>query len=369
VQRAYFEGCSTGGRQALTQAQRYPADFDGIIAGCPTLNPVAEALHVAWSVQQTFGSDGQRVLKVEQLPLVHEAMLAACDARDGARDGIIADPGSCAFNPMTARCKGRNTADCLSPAQAESVRGLYQGARTSRGDALYPGGAPPGSESFWVDAFIGPQGRPTFEERLAESFLLNLALDDRSAPLRLREINFDRDPQRFSQLAPLYAATDPDLRGFARRGGKLIAHVGGADPSTATAGTIDYYENVTRVMGGSEPALGFARLYVMPGVGHCGGGAGADVVDFLSALERWVERGEAPDLLVGYHLTPSAAQEEAAPPSGDAASAPVRFPVNAARVEFTRPYFPYPDTARYSGKGEVRDYRNWVKAAPRAARK
>src|SRR5262245_38900078 len=178
AQRAYFEGCSTGGRQALMLAQRYPADYDGIIAGCPVLNPSTETLHVAWSVRATLDARGQPILTGEQFELVHEAVLAACDARDGVMDGILADPAACNFNPVNARCKGRSTADCLTPAQAEVVRKLYQGARNSRGDALYPGGAVAGSEEFWGEAFIGAGGRPSFEEELADSFLANLAFDD-----------------------------------------------------------------------------------------------------------------------------------------------------------------------------------------------
>ncbi|NJO13323.1 MAG: tannase/feruloyl esterase family alpha/beta hydrolase [Gammaproteobacteria bacterium] len=148
------------------------------------------------------------------------------------------------------------------------------------------------------------------------------------------------------------SATNPDLRAFRERGGRLIVHQGWSDPSTATLATVDYYETLMRVIGSRERTQEFARLYLLPGVGHCGGGRGAGMVDFLSALERWVERGEAPEQLVGYHIT------------GEVDPGAPRFPIDPAQVDFTRAYYPYPAIAKFSGKGEANDYRSWVKAMP-----
>ncbi|NJO13324.1 MAG: tannase/feruloyl esterase family alpha/beta hydrolase [Gammaproteobacteria bacterium] len=178
AQRAYFAGCSTGGRQALVLAQRFPADYDGIIAGCPVLSLAAEAMHVAASVRANQDTRGTPILKSEQLPLIHSAVLAACDAGDGLKDGLIADPRACTFDPNRMRCKGRVTADCLTPLQADAVRKIYLGARNSRGEALTRGGAVPGSELQWADAFIAVGGQPPYEERLANEYLANLAVFD-----------------------------------------------------------------------------------------------------------------------------------------------------------------------------------------------
>ena len=356
-QRAYFEGCATGGRQALMLAQRFPADFDGIIAGCPVLSHGAESVHVTWSVRANLDGRGQPILKNEQLPLIHAAVLAACDARDGTKDGIVADPRACNFDPNAMRCKARTTADCLAPVQVEVARKLYQGARNSRGEPLTVGGVMPGSELQWANAFIAVGAEPPFEERVANEYLANLGLFDASSrPLSVRELNFDRDPPRLALTDALSNASNPDLRAFRHRGGRLILHQGWSDPSTATAGSLDYYEAVTRVMGGPERTQEFARLYLLPGVGHCGGGKGASVVDYLTALERWVERNEAPGMLVGYHI------------QGEVDPGAPRFPIDPAQVDFSRPYFPYPAAARYSGKGDVTDHRNWVKGAAPARR-
>lgn len=358
AQRAYFEGCSTGGRQALVLAQRFPADFDGIIAGCPILSYASEAMHVASAVRANLDARGQPILKSEQLPLIHAAVLAACDARDGSKDGIVADPRACKFETNSLRCKGRSTADCLTPVQAEVVRKIHQGARNSRGEALTPGGAVPGSELLWADVFIAAGPQPAYEERLANEYLANLGLYEAGArPLGVRDFNFDRDPPRLAITDALSNAGNPDLRAFQQRGGKLIVHQGWADPSTAANSTLDYYEAMTRVAGSRERADEFSRLYLLPGVGHCGGGAGADVVDFLSALERWVEHNEAPDLLVGHHIR------------GEVDPGAPRFPIDPASVEFTRPHYPYPAFARYSGKGNAKDFKSWVKATPTAPRK
>jgi len=355
AQRSYFEGCSTGGRQALVLAQRFPADYDGIIAGCPVLSPALEAMHVAAAVRANQDTRGSAVLKAEQLPLVNSAVLAACDAKDGFKDGIIADPRACNFDPNKMRCKGRTTADCLTPLQADAVRKIYLGARNSRGEALTLGGALPGSELQWADTFIAVGGQPAYEERLANEYLANLGvLDSAARPITVRDFNFDRDPARLSVTDALLNASNPDLRAFRARGGRLIVHQGFSDPSTATLGSIDYFETVTRVIGPRERTDEFARLYLMPGVGHCGGGKGADIVDFLSALERWVERGEAPDLLVGYHV------------AGEVDPGAARFPIDPAQVDFTRAYFPYPAFAKYAGKGDANDYRSWTKAVPAA---
>ncbi len=357
-QRSYFEGCSTGGRQALLLAQRFPADFDGIVAGCPVLSNAAQAVHVAWSARANLDARGQPVLKNEQLPLVHAAVLAACDARDGVKDGVVADPRACNFDPNSMRCKARSKADCLTPAQVDTVRKLYQGARNSRGEPLTSGGVPVGSELQWADAFVAVGEQVPFEEKLANEYLANLGLFDASArPLSVRDLNFDRDPQRLVLTDALSNAANPDLRAFRARGGRLILHQGWADPSTAGTASLDYYETVTRVIGSPERTQEFARLYLLPGVGHCGGGKGAAVVDYLTALERWVERGEAPDVLVGYHIR------------GEVDPGAARFPIDPAQVDFTRAYYPHPAFAHFTGKGAASDHKNWMKAAPPAPKR
>lgn len=353
---SYFFGCSTGGRQALIEAQRFPWDFDGIISGAPWINDSDSAMNYVWAARVLRDAGGKPILSRSALQLVHEGALAACDAADGAADGIIGNPAACRFDPRTLVCPGAPNARCISAAQADAVRKVYQGPVDGSGRRLYPGGAMPGSELNWIDdgsgaGYIDEEGQSAEGEGWAKLFFRSMTIPPPERTWSVRDFNFDSDPKRFASgiQESLFNAANPDLRKFRGIGGKLIIYQGWNDESVAPPMTIDYYETVTRVMGGEAPTRDFARLFLIPGMNHCGAGDGAFAIDYLTALENWVERGSPPDVLIGAHLKTVAETDTTT-------YAPLlrKFPLPAEEIVFTRPVYPYPRTAVYR-KGDVRE--------------
>lgn len=342
-QRAYFAGCSTGGRMALMEAQRFPDDFDGIIAGAPALDYTGlVATFFAWITQANTGPDGRPIFPAAKLGLVRDAVYASCDAKDGLEDGLIADPRRCALDPASLACKGGEAAGCLTEAEIGVLRKWYGGAVNGRGERLYPGGIPPGSEPHWPRWLTGAGNAPPLMPLFARDFLRYMAFEPDAGPsYEVEDFDFDRDPPRLAAMAAVYnaatfgpaGATDPpdaDLAAFARRGGRLILYHGWADPLVTPQATVEYYEAAARRAGGMERTQGFARLFMVPGMDHCGIGTEgpgiADTgIDPLGALEAWVERGTAPDAL------------------------PATKTDAAGRVLWRRPVCAYPQVARYIG--------------------
>ncbi len=337
---SYFFGCSTGGRQGLIEAQRFPWDFDGIISGAPWIQDSDSAMNYVWTARAL------PVLSRADLELVHARALAACDSDDGVADGIIGNPARCAFDPRTLLCSAGKDAGCLTAPQVDAVRKVYEGPVDSQGHKLFPRGAMPGSELNWIDG-------NDENENWAKLYFRYLTVPSPGRNWTPRDFNFDTDSKRFASgiQESLFSAANPDLRKFRAAGGKLIVYQGWNDESTMPAMTIDYYELVVRAMGGDD----FLRLYLVPGMNHCGGGDGAFAVDYLTALEQWVERGIAPDVLLAAH--PKTLLD-----SDTTTYAPLlrKFPIAAADVTFTRPLFPYPRYAVYRGKGDVRDSASFV---------
>jgi feruloyl esterase len=304
--RSYFRGCSTGGRQGLIEAQRFPADFDGVIAGAPVLDETGvAALHLMWSGRANLDGEGRPLLQPVHVDLLHEAVLAACDSLDGTRDGILEDPRRCDFDPAALACAGDvPAATCLTVAQQAAVHRLYDGARNSRGEALFPGGLARGSEYEWVPNFVGKDGPAVFAPGgpVAELYRNLIFLPDPPADLS-PVFDFDRDPPRLALMESLYTARNPELRAFRARGGKLILYHGWDDAEIPPALMLDYFATLQAAMGGPKATDGFARLYLLPGVAHCRRGPGADTADWLTHLERWVEDGRAPAAVETFHLT------------------------------------------------------------------
>jgi Tannase and feruloyl esterase len=340
-ERAYFAGCSTGGRMALMEAQRFPADFDGIIAGAPALDYTGlVATHFAWVTQANQRADGSEILSRDKVAMIAAAVTKACDARDGTADGLIGDPRRCDWQPAALACPApKNGSEPIfsapNPAAAgkissepisgqkigsepvsreEKVRGCleadevavlekwYGGPRDSQGRQLYPGGIPRGSEPYWPLWLTGAPGthNPAPLPLFARDFLRYMAFaHDPGETYEPRDFDFDRDPPRLAHMAALYNADQPDLRAFRERGGKLIIYQGWADPVVTPLRTIEYYEAVQAAAGGADAAAGFARLFMLPGFDHCGlsNGPGANDAGFdpLPALESWVEAGIAPE--------------------------------------------------------------------------
>jgi len=304
--RVYFRGCSTGGRQALVSAQRFPGDFDGIIAGAPVLNETGTAaLHLIWSGRANLDAQGQPVLTAARVEQVRARVLAACDALDGRDDGVIDDPRRCNWrNALPACAPAAAPEQCFRSEELTVLDALYQGARTTAGDALVPGGLMPGSEYEWVPNFVGRDGPATFhpDGPISQLYQTLLFYRDPGPGHSAAEFDFDRDPSRLALVEPLYSALNPDLRKFRDRGGRLIVYQGWDDIEVTPMNTVDYFEMVERSMGGPQATRSFARLFMLPGVAHCRRGPGADAVDWLAYLEAWVEQDRAPDTVLSYHL-------------------------------------------------------------------
>jgi feruloyl esterase len=354
-QHAYFRGCSTGGRQALVSAQRYPEDFDGIIAGAP-FHQTLSVPHMIWADRANAGPDGRPLLRKREFTLLHHAALDACDASDGLADGIIADPEHCAFDPAGLACAEGQAGGCLSPAQVEAARKIYEGPSDSAGRRLAPFGAAAGSEATWAQQLIGRDGKPSFFLTIGQNWMRYHAFEpDPPAESGILAFDFDRDPARLAPAAER-AGFEPDLERFDARDGKLIIYHGWSDESLQPAHTLDYWRRVIRENGGADKVARFARLFMLPAVFHCGGGPGAGDVDYLGALERWVEQDEAPDALIAWRTSESVPVTVRQP----------RFPLSG-EVLMKRRVFPYPEVARYRGEGDLLDPANFLPVPPGAA--
>ena len=306
-QKSYFDGCSNGGRQALMEAQRFPADFDGIVAGAPALDAtdLAGALF-AYLLQANTDADGRPIFTNAKLGLVTRAAAAACaDA-----DGLVDDPRACRFKPATLACHPGDAPDtCLTATEVGTLEKWYAGPVTRAGKPLYAGGIPVGSEPFWREWLTGNGHIEGSDMAFAREGLRYLAYPPVPGPLFdvVRDYDIERDLPKFSAMHAVYDATNPDLSKFSARGGKLIIYQGWADAIVTPFRTVDYYEDVMKAAGGRANAQGFARLFMIPGMDHCGAsnaGAGVDYrgIDPLAALEAWVEKGEAPARLITTKL-------------------------------------------------------------------
>ena len=335
--QAYFTGCSGGGRQAMIEAQRFPNDFDGIIAGAPGYDLTGFHLAFIWNAQAMFPDAAnlpQPVVNGSQLKLLEARVLAKCDALDGLVDGIIDDPRRCKFDPTRDLPICPGTANCFTPAQAMALTKIYTGARNRQGQ-IYPG-FQPGVESAWNTWIaegtpaIKPLG-PNLSYAFGEGFLRYWVYDDPT--YKLSRFDFEKDVAATARIGRLVNATNPNLKAFQKHGGKIIFYHGWADNAFPAAGTIKYYEQLQRTM---DDVGGFARLFLVPGMAHCGGGPGCHQVDYLTALEAWVEKGQAPGQIRGTGTNP------------------VR----------SRPICVYPNVARYKGDGSQNDAANFRCAAP-----
>jgi feruloyl esterase len=356
AQRAYFQGCSTGGRQGLVAAQRFPTDYDGIIAGAPVLNETGvAALHLIWSGRANLDADGRPVLSAAKAAFVHQQVIAACDAHDGLADGIIGEPRECPWKPADSACPQAGVA-CLTAAEQTVITRLYDGAVNARGVALLPGGLMRGSEYEWVPNFIGRDGPAVFDPRgpVSDLYRYLIFMPDPGPGPTAMDFDFERDPPRLALMESLYSAMNPDLSRFRGHGGKLIVYHGWDDAEIPPPLMLRYFELLQATMGGPDTTATFARLFMLPGVAHCRRGPGADTADWLTALERWVEHGEAPDPVLTYHLV--RAQDYLGLPR-------VRFPLRADQYDWARPVFAYPGVAHYRGTGAPADPANWQRAA------
>ncbi|MCC9172966.1 tannase/feruloyl esterase family alpha/beta hydrolase [Arthrobacter sp. zg-Y179] len=346
---SYFTGCSDGGREALMEAQRFPDDFDGIAAGAPANNmAVQNTYHHAWNVLANKDADGNDILLAGKLPLIHNAVLAACDTLDGLADGVLDDPRACGFDPASLICAaGQDPAACLSAAEAEVVRKLHNGAVDDQGRRLEPEISHEwGSELAWTLFVPEAQGDPVSSEQFALSYLRYLADPNNPRPdFELTDLEFTK--QAFwetMQSSGYMSAMDPDLGAFKRSGGKLLLWHGWNDHHISPQSTLAYYDAVRGTMG-KHAVNDFARLFMFPGVEHCSGGEGPDSFDVLTPVMAWVESGRAPASII-------ASKMETADDG-------------AETVSRTRPVYPYPAVARYDGSGSTDDAANFASYTPK----
>ena len=326
---SYFNGCSTGGRQGLMSAQKYPEDFDGIVAGAPA--NFQTHLHT-WdlSVSIPVLKNPAAAVPAPKLQMVNRAVIAACDAQDGVTDGLLNDPRACSFDVATLQCKAGDAENCLTAAQVESMKRVYAPARTSSGQVVFPG-KDPGSETGWGTA-IGGGDRPGAVP--LGSFLVAYGDPDWD----WRTFDLDRDLKVVDEkVGSIVNAVNPDLSAFKARGGKLLMYHGWNDTAISAGNAIDYYSSVLQRMGRGQDD--WLRLFMAPGMQHCGGGPGPNQVNWMAALERWRESGKAPDRLEASRVTNN-------------------------RVDMTRPLCPYPQLAQYTGVGSTNDADNFVCKAP-----
>jgi hypothetical protein len=348
--RSYFASCSNGGRQALMEAQRYPNDYDGIIAGAPA-NAFSQILTgFAWNMQLLL-SDPASYIPAKKLKAIEAAVLAACDARDGVTDGVLDDPTKCGFDPAVLLCKGAETDDCLTENQVAALKKIYAGPRNAKGQLIIPGFTPGGETGLggWAPWITGATPTAALQFFFSTQAFKNMVYNNPGWDYKTFDL--ERDGKAADEkLAPVLNATDPNLKAFSARGGKLILYHGWNDAALPPVNTINYFQSVVAKLG-QRQANGFMRLYMAPGVQHCAGGPGPDTFgqmvtsaqsdpqhDLTLALERWVEQGVAPEQVI-------ATKRQGANPQAPASR--------------TRPLCPYPQVARYKGSGSTDEVANF----------
>jgi feruloyl esterase len=329
AKHAYYTGCSSGGWQGLTEAQKFADDYEGIIAGAPANNFVRLQTRGYWTAKLA-ADDRSGNLGDAEISLLIKAAVARCDAKDGVADSIIGDPERCDFDPKQIQCKKGETAGCLTPAQVKRARLVYGPHKTAKGLSLYPG-----------NAFGAPPVPPPLPGRASEVAPGELPVITMTRelvgepPFTAASFDPDRDiPWLDEKIGSVLSSADPDLSAFAARGGKLILYHGWNDALLSPYNTVGYYKSVRAEMG-RKATDKFARLFMAPGMEHCAGGPGPDSFDTVAALEAWVEKGEAPETIAAAHLT-------------------------NGKVDRTRPLCAYPKVAKYKGSGSTDDAANFV---------
>jgi tannase/feruloyl esterase len=327
--KSYFNSCSTGGRQALIEAQRFPDDFDGIVAGDASWDQMRlYAARVALNI--FMNREPAAVIPPGKYPMIHDAVLKACDALDGVKDGVLEDPTRCAFDFSTLACAGEDRADCLTRPQIASAKAMASPITDPKsGAVLHPGRYYPGSELGW-----GAVGGPVPSGESWEGMKKIVFTPDWDYHTMRVPDDVERAVKADNGL--LYGG-DPDLRRFFRRGGKLLIYHGWADPLVTPDTSLIMYKRITETVG--PAAKNSMALFMVPGMGHCQGGPGTDQFDKAAAIDQWVESGTKPQSIVASHVT-------------------------SGVVDRTRPLCAYPATAHYIGTGSTDEARNFRCQAP-----
>jgi hypothetical protein len=351
--KAYFDSCSDGGREALMEAQRFPTDYNGILAGAPA-NAWSAMLGSAVYLVRVRQLDPRAYFSDLKLHAIQKASLKACDALDGVKDGIINDPSKCHFDPQVLLCKGEETLECLTAPQIGALKSIYEGATDSNGKAVFPGFTP-GDETGWREWVIGEDPTGPSGIRYVENYFRYIVTGDP----KWSELTVDSAEslrQSREKAAANLDSTDPDLSRFAARGGKLILYHGWNDQAISPWNTINYYKSVQEKMGAAK-AESFVRLYMAPGVEHCAGGPGpgffgqfglqtakGSQYGLFDSLVNWAEKGSPDEEIFATKYGPG---ENGSP-----------------KVVMTRPLCAYPKVVKYSGSGDTNDAASFTCAAP-----
>jgi feruloyl esterase len=320
--KSYFNGCSTGGRQALVEATKYPDDFDGIIAGAAANPKTHLDAWRLWAAQLAIRNEEDRI-PVEKHAMIHQAVLAQCDALDGVKDGLIENPTQCHFDPTPIICKAAGSADCLTPKQAVVATALMGPAKTRSGKEIFPGYAP-GTELGW--AFLLGSDEP-YANPLEDYKYVVFHNPDWD----WRTFDLERDLAISEKVgAGLLTGVKPDLSAFTKHGGKLLLYHGWSDQQIPPLASVNFYESVQ-----PKSAKDSVRLFMVPGMGHCAGGEGPNTFDMVTPLDQWVDHQQPPARIVASHVT-------------------------AGKSDRTRPLCAYPLVARYKGAGDINQAENFV---------
>ncbi|HUE43282.1 MAG TPA: tannase/feruloyl esterase family alpha/beta hydrolase [Candidatus Sulfotelmatobacter sp.] len=352
LQHAYFASCSNGGRQALMEAQRFPGDYDGIIAGAPANYWTHLVTSAIWQMQATM-MDSASYIPPAKLPAIAKAVDAACDAQDGTSDGIVDEPRKCHFDPAAILCKAEDSKECLTSAQVTALKKIYAGPSDASGTQIYPGllpGAEDGSGGWglWI---TGSEPGKSLMQAFGTGFFSNMVFEKPDWNFRDANIS-DIVKAADVKLAKTLNATDPNLSAFKARGGKLILYHGWNDPAISAVNTVNYYQRVVGAMG-QDGFDSFARVYMVPGMQHCEGGVGPDSFgengpwptltdphqSLQLSIEQWLEKGTAPKEIVATKF------------SG---------PLSSGQAQMTRTLCAYPKVAKYKGNGDENDASNFV---------
>jgi feruloyl esterase len=354
---SYFANCSNGGRQALMEAQRYPDDYDGILAGAPANYWTHLLSSALWDAQATT-LDPDSYIPATKIPAIAHAVLAACDTKDGVKDGILNDPRQCHFDPATMLCKTGNSDSCLTKPQVTALKKLYDGAHDSKGKQIFPGFLPGGEdgEGGWDTWITGNAPSKALLFFFGSGFFGNMVYDQADWDYKKAKLD-DAVAAADQKYAAVLNSADPNMKPFQAHGGKLILYHGWSDAAISPLNSINYYESVRAAMG-NQDADSFIRLYMVPGMQHCAGGPGPDIFGQLGfspandaqhniylALEEWTEKGIPPSTVIASKL------------EGDPLAAP-------PQVIMTRPICPYPQKAKYKAPGNPNEAASFTCANP-----
>jgi feruloyl esterase len=320
---SYWDGCSGGGREGLLQAYRYPGEFDGIVAGDPA--DVRRNAWAIWLATQSF-KDPVSYIPPAKYPIIHRAVLDACDAKDGLKDGLIEDPEGCHVDFKVLECKASDGPDCLTARQVQTAQTIISPAADAQGKVFFPR-LEPGTELWWGRLAGGPEPAALFLDQFRYIVYQKPDWD-------WRTFDLERDATNANAVDKDVDDLDPHLAPFAKHGGKLLLYHGWADQQVAPGSTVEFYKSALNLSGDPARSSQWIRLFMFPGMTHCSGGEGPDTFDEISLIEQWVEQGRAPDQIIAAHST-------------------------EGKVDRTRPVCPYPQIARYQGSGSMNDAANF----------